>query len=319
MSNAKQLSEVTYLRVFAIISLVAWHSYCSYICWELADSPLDILYTQIFRVIAPTANMPLFTFLSGYLFCYLFVYNYKYQEFKPFLINKMHRLLIPYLVLGLIINMTQLQRMNPLELFWGTPCHLWYCLMLFYCFIICWAVEKYLGRLWNYVLAIASFGFVIYWGGQFLSHSPFGICLPAYYYCYFYLGFIVYKHKDRAICFVDKYYPLHIIVWLLTLFFPLEGHSQGVTSVCFVLLILTIASKVKAEPSSSVKTLSKYSFGIFVFHQWIIWNVTIYGRISPFMNEHYVLFPLLLLCVFTLSTLLTHFALKTKVGRYLLT
>lgn len=65
-----KLQNVIILRVWAIITLVAWHSYCSYICWDLAHSPADKFYKIIFKVIAPDANMPLFTMLAGYLYYY---------------------------------------------------------------------------------------------------------------------------------------------------------------------------------------------------------------------------------------------------------
>ena len=319
--SINKLNEVTRLRVFAIITLVAWHSYCPYICWGLATSSLDFFYTQIFRWIAPTAQMPLFIFLAGYLYYYLHVDKGKYQEFVEFVKNKFHRLVVPYLVLGFIINMTELTRMNPIDLFYGTPCHLWYCLMLFYCFIVCWLVEKYLGRIVNIVLAIASFCFVLYNGGQYFGHSPFGILIPTYYYCYFFLGYLFYNYRDRIITFTQKYVLIVVGVWVLSLIYSFDGHSQGMAAVLFILLLLSITDKQKRMPPKRwVEIIAKYSFGIFVFHQWIIWNVTRYGRITSIMNEHYILFPLLLfVSVFCISTLLTHLSLKTKIGRYLLT
>lgn len=140
--QSKSLNEVTWLRVYAIISLVLWHSYCAYTSWGLASSSLNDYYKMFFKFATPIANMPLFTFLSGYLFCYLHVYCGKYKEFKGFVQNKARRLLIPYFVLGFCINMTQIGRMHPIDLLWGLPNHLWYCIMLFWCFIICWVVEK---------------------------------------------------------------------------------------------------------------------------------------------------------------------------------
>lgn len=315
--QTKNLNEVIWLRVFAIFTLVAWHSYCSYICWGIADSPLNESYTWLFRFIAPIAQMPLFTLLSGYLFCYLHKECGKYKDFKGFLTNKARRLLIPYLVLGFIINMTQLQRMHPVDLFWGTPNHMWYCLMLFYCFIICWFVENKIGRWFNYILAIASFAFVFYYGGQYLEKSPFGIFIPAYYYCFFYFGYVVYTQKDFVFKYAKYLLPCIFVVYLIAVW--KGGHFQGIAAVAFALILLYITSCIRQDPPLWIKTISKYSFGIFVFHQWIIWNVTRWDRMSVIINEHYVLFPILLfISVFSVSFLLTHFLLETKVGRFLL-
>ncbi|MBQ4408556.1 MAG: acyltransferase [Bacteroidales bacterium] len=314
----KNLQEVTLIRAFAIITLVAWHCYCSYICWGIADTPFNGLYSKVFRVIAPIAQMPLFTFLAGYLFCYLHKYCNKYSDFKLFIKNKARRLLIPYIVLGFIINMTQLTRQHPIDLFWGTPNHLWYCLMLFYCFIINWIVENKIGRWLNYVLASVSFAAAIYYGGQFLDKSPLGILIPVFYYCYFFLGYYVYENKDRIMVLLLKWLPLVIVLWLLSLIFTVRGHAQVITSVLFILMVLFFAQKIQSIPSC-IETIAKYSFGIYVFHQWFIWNITHYEPMSGIINEHYVLFPILLFVViFGVSLGLTHLALKTKIGKILL-
>ena len=319
MADNKRLNEVIWLRVFAIVTLVAWHSYCSYICWGIAESPLNEFYSKIFRCITPIAQMPLFTFLSGYLFYYLHEECVKYKEFKGFLYNKARRLLIPYLVLGFIINMTQINRMHPIDLFWGTPNHMWYCLMLFYCFIVCWFVENKIGRWLNYILALASFGFVIYWGGQFCEKSPLGLFIPAYYYCFFFLGFIVYSKRSFIIKKAAYILPFSFLIYVLSIKFTMGGHLQGITAISFIISLLIVVDRIMKEPSTWIKKISTYSFGIFVFHQWIIWNVTRYSPMSEIINEHYILFPLLLyVSVFAISFLLTHLSLKTKVGRYLL-
>lgn len=318
-AQVKSLNEVIWLRVFAIITLVAWHSYCSYICWGIADSPLNVAYSRVFRLIAPIAQMPLFTFVSGYLFYYLHEECRKYRDFKGFLHNKARRLLIPYLVLGFVINMTQINRMHPIDLFWGTPNHMWYCLMLFYCFIVCWFVENKIGRWFNYLLAIASFGFVTHWGGQFLEKSPLGLFISAYYYCFFYMGFIVYSKRRMVLKYTKYLLPFILVLYALTIWNSKGGHLQGLTAVLFIIIILFIACQILSEPPKWIKTLSTYSFGIFVFHQWIIWNVTRWEPMSVIINVHYISFPILLFIgVFSVSLILTHYSLKTKVGRYLL-
>lgn len=203
----KKLSEVTILRVYAIMSLVAWHCYCSYTAWGIGNSPLDSTYSSAFKVFAPTANMPLFTFLSGYLFFYLFKEKGKYADFRGFLKNKVNRLLIPYLILGFVINLTQIGRGRPLwPMFYGAPNHMWYCLMLFYCFMICWLVEKKLGQMYNIILAVLSFSFVLLQGGLYLSvESPLGWWMVAYFYSYFYIGFMVFQYADKIFPLLSKY------------------------------------------------------------------------------------------------------------------
>ena len=97
------------------------------------------------------------------------------------------------------------------------------------------------------------------------------------------------------------------------------GRFVGLAALCFVMELLIIVNKIIKEPPLWLKMISKYSFGIFVFHQWIIWNVTRWDPMSVIIDDHYILFPLLLfMVVFSISLVLTHYSLKTQVGRYLL-
>lgn len=141
----RRLFDVTLLRAFAVLSLVMWHCYCPYICWGTAESPLNGFYTNLFTNIIPDANMPLFTFLAGYLFCYQYEEKGKYREFKGFLKSKVHRLLIPFLVIGSLMNLTMYGR-SLTEILYGQPNHLWYCLMLFYVYIVFWFIHHKLGQ-----------------------------------------------------------------------------------------------------------------------------------------------------------------------------
>lgn len=84
MTQSKTLKDVLYIRCFAVVSLVAWHSYCIYICQGFADSPMHDAYARLFSFLTPDANMPLFTFLAGYLFCYLLKTKHKYPDFRGF-------------------------------------------------------------------------------------------------------------------------------------------------------------------------------------------------------------------------------------------
>lgn len=255
-TNTKELNDVIWIRVLAIISVVAWHSYCSYICWGVAHSPLDAFYGRVFAVVAPIANMPLFTFLSGYLFCYLYKYCGKYKDFKGFLNNKVRRLLIPYLVLGFIITMTTLNDMHPVNLFWGIPNHMWYCLMLFWCFIVCWLVEKSNYKWLNYLLALASFCFVIFYGAEYTNKSPLGVFMLAYFYCFFYLGYMVFSKREIIINVIMRWsWPIILVFYLVTMRYTCGGHLLGVRAVLWVLLLLFIVNKIKIDPPNWMKRL----------------------------------------------------------------
>lgn len=317
-----KLNEVTYLRVFAITSLVLWHSYCSYTSWGIGNSPLDHFYRVAFLFITPIANMPLFTFLSGYLFFYLLNNKHKYTTFNDFLRNKTNRLLIPYLLLGFVINLTQIGRGKPLiPMLYGAPNHMWYCLMLFNCFMICWIVEKKCGARYNYILAFLSAFFVFIVGKRYLSeHSLWGVWMVAYFYCFFYLGYITYKYAEYIFPVAIRNTIILIVAFVCSALLSIRfNHIAGLSSAIFVILLVSVTRRIKRNPPRWMEIVAKYSFGIYVFHQWIIWNVTRYSPMQSIIQEHYILFPVTLyVCVFTISLLFTHLSLKTRIGRYLL-
>lgn len=326
----QQLLDVLYIRCLAVISLVAWHSYCSYICWGYGNSPLDVFYTKLFSYLTPDANMPLFTFLAGYLFCFLLKEKKKYPTFKGFLNNKVHRLLIPFLVLGVLTNLTEYNR-SLIEMFYGKPSHLWYCLMLFYCYIVCWVVEHYGGQKWNIGLTIISCMVVLVKGlGGLGPNIPFGLFLPIYYYCYFYIGFLVFEHRDKFLRLLNKFCSVIILFYMVLSWFS-KSHLILFQCLSYIFVVLWLFNIIleKAKnitppyllKNTIINSISKCSMGIYVFHQWIIWNITRPDFFHDIIHEHYILFPLICwVLIFMISWGLSHLLIKyTKVGKFLLT
>lgn len=329
MNQSNQtLQDVLYMRCLAVISLVAWHSYCSYICWGYGNSPLDGVYAKLFSFLTPDANMPLFTFMAGYLFCFLLKQKQKYQEFKPFLKNKVHRLLIPFLVLGALTNLTEVNRNFFPEMFYGKPSHLWYCLMLFYCYIACWLIEKR-GQKYNIAAMCVSMAVVLAKGkGGLGPNVPFGLFLPIYYYCFFYIGFLVFQHKEKFLKLMRRCW-IGILIIYCSFSLLNKSHLILFHSITYISLLLFIFNSGGVNIrglqqdkllAKTINSIARCSMGIYVFHQWIIWNVTRPEFLHSIIHEHYVVFPLLCwVLTFVASWLLTHLLTKyTRVGRYLL-
>lgn len=69
--------------------------------------------------------------------------------------------------------------------------------------------------------------------------------------------------------------------------------------------------------------INKSSYGIYVFHHWIIFlvlgNEIILTYIQDFAQIHYIIFPfILLISIFGISYIITQILLKTKVERFLI-
>lgn len=325
----KQLADVTLLRTLAVISLVIWHCYCPYMGWMVGGGFNDF-YVRVLTNIIPDANMPLFTFLAGYLFYYLLEEKRKYQVFKDFAIGKINRLFIPFLVLGSLMNLTMYGR-NLGEILYGQPNHMWYCLMLFYVYIIFWIIHKKCHPIINGVLAVVSFSVVAYHGLGVLNHKMIGgFFLPIYYYWYFYTGFMIFKFKNKLFEFRIAALIFFSLIFIVTIITG-NTHTIGIKSISYIMVLVILANSITNKSvinySSglwhSIEKISRYSFGIYVFHLYIIWNITrvpvIVDYLKPWMVNHFILFPIaLFIVVLSVSYWLTGLSLKTKIGRYFL-
>lgn len=251
----KQLSEVSYMRCFAVVMIVLWHCYfCPVICWPVIDKSLiHPCYAKAMLALGqfafPDCMMPIFTFLSGYLFYYLFTYKNKYGEFKAFFINKLNRLLIPFFILGSIISLTSPDR-HIEQVYWGEGSALWYSAMLFWCFLIAWLPLVKGFKYLNYILAVLSLSFCLYsvsvWTTPF--ELPLGIDNAFFYLHYFILGEYACKHRDKIFeTITQKHLVLLLLVYLVScgLVFiktPIITHLRIVMqSYLFLLITLRIA------------------------------------------------------------------------------
>jgi hypothetical protein len=323
------LQNVALLRVLATFSIVVWHSYCSYICWGVADSPANGFYRHLFTRIFPDANMPLFTFIAGYLFCFLIKEKGKYQRFKEFFINKTHRLLIPFLVLGSVINLCEYGK-DIVDLLYGTPNHLWYCLMLFYVFIVAWLVDKYLHGWVSKLVMVFSFLFVCYGRTALSIKVPLGLYLPVFYYGFFYAGFLFRERFEQRIIGSKFFIGLIFCVYAMSILF--YNRHMILPLALSQIALLFVASKWFCDSTFFSNNLklqkfidiaSKYSFGIYVLHQWLIWNMTrephLLAYTKPVLEQHYIIAPIIAsITIFSLCLVMTHLLCKTKAGRYFL-
>ena len=153
-----QLINVNFIRVYALISLVVWHSLCIYLGWGaylpmIQEQVGDTIITKVYRLFAlifiPDANMPLFTAVSGFVYSYLYYQKEKYRLFRGLVVSKTKRLFIPYCVIGTFVVFT-IYDWSFTSILMGEAHHLWFCLMLFWCFIAIYGYQ----RLSKYVQAI---------------------------------------------------------------------------------------------------------------------------------------------------------------------
>lgn len=333
--------DINIIRTYAIIGIVMWHCFfCPYLCWGFFDSSL-IPTTRYFSIFSgffiPDALMPVFTFLSGYLFYYLYVEKGKYREWKDFVWKKTKRLVIPFFTIGTAITLTAPLR-SVSQLIYGEGNHLWYAMMLFWCFLFAWTVFKINSKWITYFSALLSFAYMIsahgntwYFGIQYGLKLPLGMHHAIFYYIYFYMGCMVFKYRKLLSERLLKSRGAILTAALYTFVFVVSKLGIKYVSVTFVLvkpfifcillwmLVNFSLRKGYIHSSKFVDNISKYGFGIYVFHEWIAWDVSHISLVTEYLEQHYLIFPFVyFFSIFVISYILTHLCLKTKVGRFLL-
>lgn len=87
----------------AMMMIVAFHSMLFYNGkWWVFGGPVIPLWVKT-SAFLNAIDLPMFVFISGFLFGHLYKYKHKYRDRKQFVIGKARRLLVPYLAWGLFL------------------------------------------------------------------------------------------------------------------------------------------------------------------------------------------------------------------------
>lgn len=172
---------------------------------------------------------------------------------------------------------------------------------------------------------------VVFYGRIALSvRVPLGLYLPLFYYGFFYAGFLFRERFERRIIGSKFLIGLTFCAYVISCLF--YNKHMILPLALSQIILLFVASKHFCNSSYYSNNLklqkfidiaSKYSFGVYVLHQWIIWNMTrephLLAYTKPVLELHYILAPIIAsVTIFFFCFVMTHFLCKTKVGRYFL-
>lgn len=323
------------LRSISIIFVVFFHVY-GYFYADHIPGIADVYketYFWINQCVFINVAMPMFTFISGYLFEYLYREKGKYQEFLPFIKNKFMRLWLPFFIFSLIF-MATINDFRPLDLITkGTFWHLWYLPRLFWCFICAWLLNKWVK---NKTVKLILLPIFMFYPLTQLHIPPFiGMQGTTNWLCWFYLGMIYWDYKERIINFITNHIwvgVLFLFAYLIQIwFFPVEYGERtwySIPSICAIItLLFYLFYRLQDSDnfiSRSLISLSKYSFGIYIFHNWIgVYLISSTAQrlfnLPVLAANHIYLFPF---CIAILDLIicigLSWLMLKTKIGRALI-
>lgn len=337
----KKLYDVVIIRSLAIVMVVAYHAY-GMMYWgnfpELTEHYTNMYYGV--NQYALNFRMPLFVFISGYLFSYLEGEKRKYLTLGELVKNKLHRLIIPYVVFSLFYMVTQ-QNFHLIRLFEGDFSHLWFITMLFWCFVTTGLIRSFpYSKDIKLRLGLLAASFVLLFVDWNIPKILGIQSLPVWFF-WFYLGYVVSPYREQVYVFVSKHKYLlliSLIVYAVELVYTMEHAATieqrtGWDKLAHLGIVLFVWYGVnwliRTFPGNWVDNkvfseLNKTSYGIYVIHYWFFpFLVCATAKrllpIDALAAEYTILFPLLYF-IFSLGLayVMTKLLLKTKMGRFLI-
>jgi fucose 4-O-acetylase-like acetyltransferase len=345
MQNNLRLDDVSILRSIAIVSVVFMHAFGAYTSWGFIETPLQPVYNSIFYNWWGF-RMPLFIFISGYLFSYLLNERGKYASLWGFIKKKFVRLVIPYLLFSGLIgltyrNLTLEQLLNGYE-------HLWFILMLFWCFIFArllscfkWIKENFLLQILTLFFFLLISLFYRYETDPLLSFNNL-----INYFVWFWFGYVLFLNRSKLLwAFQYKYILLFAVGWIICCLYieflcPKDDSMLGFKTgfqydlikyfsyFFFILSVYFFINRYIEKGFSAPQwadNLNTYSYGIYIFHHWIMRYLFVgYGfpfrdQIYEMANQYHIRFPVILfISSFIISLLITKCLLRFKIGRFLI-
>lgn len=340
VTSIPKLQNVVILRSFAIMAVVLYHCYCPWLtAWNWADTPARPYYSFIMEVML-VGRMPLFVFVSGYLFSHLYIDRGKYHKFTSFIGNKFKRLLVPMLLFSGLMAVC-LQR-NYVEMIIGDNCyHLWFLKMLFWCFIVCWVIARFVRVVWIECLVLLL--------SAALMFMPFpellGLSYFSKYFFFFIGGYMFYEHRCRMRFIYSKLIgggiALAYVFLCIVCYVQYRSSTAGTYSDIIHTDRIVALSRYFIRPLSVLlsfilvdwflvrrtrlitffDSLNKLSYGIYLFHMLFIQLISKYflTQAKGVFDSHYIVMPIVLfVTIFSLSAFLTYQLQSTSWGKWLI-
>lgn len=337
-TNQNQVEQISFCKTVLMLLVIFYHS-CVF--WTGNWFPYPVVYESKFiynlACWLNSFHIYAFTVISGYLFSYSKYTLNKYKVFSEFMLNKVRRLLIPFLFVSVIwvIPIGQAffkydrQTFIKRYVFATSPNQLWFLLMLFWCFLFAWLVSNHIQKWTAFSVGISLLSFAL---GLVLGHfvpNYFCVLTAFSYFPFFVLGMKLRDWKWLTLIPAWVYVLVDVIVFLI------YQYLQSLDNGLYVILLNVVLSfalhlvgalmawsclqwlgtLINWKKSKVFTLLSRYSMPMYLFHQQIIY-FCIYlfnGRINQYLNV-IVNFIIAVLC----SMLISYMLMKWKITRFLI-
>ncbi len=315
MKNQKIIN----LRALAIFMVVLGHSIILYSSsWELYKTDVVCIPLDYLKQLINFIQMPLYFSISGYLYYFS---QKKNKEFQVFIIDKMKRLLVPFIVFAffwmlpirLIVAYPGYKDLSMIliivkKILYGTDNgHLWFLQALFTIFAIMYFLCKICKEkniiVYSITLAILLIASLF---GQKIGFIP--VISNAFRYAFwFFLGFTI-NHYEKEII-NRKVYIASWVTSILMLTIYIAGlQNKLIETLISLMLVLLLYNLIPCKESKIMKTIDNHSFGMYLFHSPLIYITYSYmANVNPFVVVfiNFILFG-------TLSYILTRIIKNTK-------
>ena len=298
-TKAVRFSYISLLRVFATLIVVLGHSMIIYVYkWGIFTPAVSSDAFNILKQYIDTFQMPLFVFIAGFLYYRAVNEKGRYTKLSDLVKEKAYRLLIPYIVISLFylvpiryaveydgyINNSFLNVLIHKIILMRDAGNLWFLGMLFGVFVITWIIENKtkFNALTKAVLYV-FFYFVWVLIPQYLQ-----IHNILHYLVFFYLGGLAYRYRyklDLKIPVIAVIFAISVICYIGYLYF--DAQHGVIYSVCenaamlfaslngilFLFALSLKLGKTKITDKKIVNDIDKNSYGIYLFHEAVIYVV----------------------------------------------
>lgn len=315
----KHDNSISVIRVIAMIMIVLYHCFCYNAgIWSFGG---PITYNDFGLAIIRDLSLlglNFFVLISGLLY-YRIEETGKYNNTCKFLNNKIKRLLVPYIIWGILLCLILYGRQDPMDIFYGIS-HLWFLLMLFEIFVIItltksiWKEQGLKGSLFllliimaiDFIVSKGIYDFHIIKGKPLLDFHKTLHYLPL-----FYIGIIIERFHLYKKLSINKHWMFIVASILLAITILLSSNlpihfARILRWISTCLLFTTIYSSLTATKLGKgernmpklLMILDKYSLAIYIIHHILIFVYLDYIPNSGYLlTSHYLLAPLIMFVI----------------------
>jgi len=301
-ASYKKLPEITHLFSFAIILVVFGHCYVEKNLYEFP------FYFRFLRQVIYSFHVPLFVFISGFLFAHTNINKEKLLFFK-FIKKKFKRILVPY---SIFISLYYLPRAclskyfatkYPVDVisFLKAFIHPYYCPIHYYWFLITIFIIFLFSKIFFYIiknnhiyLVVPFTIFLIILHSNPLNIKYFYVHKVSELMIFFWLGCLFYDYKDKVNILNNKYIFIVLLLNLAIINIPhLNFVSISIikplTGILFSYSFIIIYKEKKLR---LFKYIDGFHYQIYLL-SWFFDRIILFISLEIMGLESYIVFPLL--------------------------